>query len=87
MRKLTQLRAAGEVDSWTLVMELFGWRKSENRRQVGSLTGLTGKPPGSGGTDREQGIDKASNAQVRALLIEMAWSWVRWQPDSYIALA
>jgi len=86
VRKLTQLKGAGEVGSWTLVMEIFGWRKFDNRRQVGSLAGLTGTPSDSGATNREQGIDKAGNAQVRALLIEMAWSWVRYQPDSEITI-
>ena len=86
VRKLTQLKAAGEVGSWTLVMEIFGWRKFDNRRQVGSLAGLTGTPSDSGATNREQGIDKAGNAQVRALMIEMAWSWVRYQPDSDITI-
>jgi len=86
VRKLIQLRGAGEVGAWTLVMEIFGWRVFQNRRQVASLVGLTGTPSDSGNTDREQGIDKAGNAHVRALLIEMAWSWVQWQPDSEITL-
>lgn len=86
VRKLVQLRGVGEVGSWNVVMELFAWRVFENRRQVGSLVGLTGTPSDSGDSDKEQGIDKAGNAQLRALLIEMAWNWVRWQPNSDITL-
>jgi len=86
VRKLLQLRGVGEVGSWTVVMEMFGWRVFKNRRQVASLVGLTGTPSDSGGIDKEQGIDKAGNARVRALLIEMAWNWVRWQPNSDITL-
>ena len=74
------------MGSWTVVMEMFGWRVFKNRRQVASLVGLTGTPSDSGGIDKEQGIDKAGNARVRALLIEMAWNWVRWQPNSDITL-
>jgi hypothetical protein len=29
-----------------------------------------------------QGISKQGNGRVRALLIEMAWTWLRYQPDS-----
>ena len=35
--------------------------------------------------DREQGISKAGNHRVRALMIELAWFWLRWQPDSELA--
>jgi len=84
VRKLIQLRGTGEIGSWIVVMELFAWRHFGNRRQLASLVGLTGTPSDSGDTNREQGIDKAGNALVRKVLIEMAWSWVRWQPDSEI---
>jgi len=84
VRKLTQLRGTGEVGAWIVVMEVLGWRVFRNRRQLGSLIGLTGTPSDSGDVNREQGIDKAGNALVRKVLIEMAWNWVRWQPDSEI---
>jgi len=84
VRKLIQLRGVGEIGAWNTVMEIFAWRVFANRGQVGSFVGLTGTPSDSGDVEREQGIDKAGNPQVRALLIEMAWSWVQWQPDSEI---
>jgi transposase len=31
---------------------------------------------------REQGISKAGNRRVRALLIQLAWLWLRYQPES-----
>jgi len=86
VRKLTELRGAGEVGAWILVMEIFGWRFFQNRRQLASLVGLTGTPSDSGDSNQEQGIDKAGNALVRKILIEMAWSWVRWQPNSEITI-
>jgi len=85
VRKLTQLRGVGDVGAWIIVMEILGWREFGNRRQLASLVGLTGTPSDSGDTSREQGIDKAGNALVRKILIEMAWNWVRWQPDSEIS--
>jgi transposase len=80
--KLKQLKAVGTVSAEILTTEFFGWRQFQNRRQVGSLAGLTGTPYDSGGSRREQGISKAGNPRVRATMIELAWSWLRWQRGS-----
>jgi transposase len=82
VRLLLMLKGVGPAGSWLLVQELFGWRKFANRKQVGALVGLTPTPYNSGTSAREQGISKAGNAQVRWLMVELAWSWVRHQPQS-----
>jgi transposase len=82
VRQLKQLKGVGSIFSRVLVMEFFGWRKFKNRREVGSLAGLTGTPHDSGSMEREQGISKAGNSWIRGLCVELAWMWVRWQPDS-----
>ena len=82
VRQLLKLRGIGENSSWLFVMEFFGWRKFRNRREVGDLAGLTPTHYQSGGESREQGISKAGNRLVRAMAIEIAWCWVRYQPDS-----
>ena len=46
--------------------------------------GLTGTPYDSGDAKREQGISKAGSPRLRALLIELSWAWLRFQPDSRI---
>ena len=56
--------------------EVFGWRKIRNRRQLGSLVGLTGSPYRSGQLDHEQGISKAGNRRMRAMAVEIAWCWL-----------
>lgn len=84
-RKLMSLRALGDSSGWTLSTELFSWRQFSNRKQVGSIAGLTGTPFDSGGSSREQGIDKAGNKRVRALAVELAWCWLRHQPDSELS--
>lgn len=84
MRKLLQLRALGPNGAWLLVMEFFGWREFRNRKQVGSLAGLTPTPFASGDVDNEQGIDKAGVTRVRTMMIELAWRWVQIQPKSEI---
>jgi transposase len=82
VRRLKQLRGLGPVISWRLVMEFYGWRAFENRKQIGALSGLAGTPYNSGLSEREQGISKAGNSRIRALAIELAWLWVRLQPQS-----
>ena len=84
-RKLTKLRAVGDSSGWTLSSELLSWREFHNRKEVGSIAGLTGTPYDSGGSDREQGINKAGNKRVRALAVELAWCWVRHQPNSALS--
>lgn len=85
IRKLMQLKGIGEVSSWLLIMEWFGWRKFNNRREVGAAAGLVGTPYASGESQREQGITKAGNHRIRALMIELSWCWLRYQPDSELS--
>jgi transposase len=80
--QLMQLRGVGWQSAWNLVMEFFGWRTFANRRELAALAGLTPTPYDSGDRQREQGISKAGNRRVRAVMIELAWFWVRYQPQS-----
>ena len=80
--KLMKVKAIGMETASVLGYEFFGWRNFKNRRQVGSLAGLTGTPYQSGDSNREQGISKAGNSRVRHKMIESAWQWVRHQPGS-----
>ena len=82
VRQLTTLRGIGVNGGWVLVREFFGWREFNNRREVASLAGLTPTPYQSSASMREQGISKAGNRHVRGIMIELAWSWVRFQPKS-----
>lgn len=86
IRKLQNLRGLGERAPWTLVMEFFAWRSFANGRQLGSLAGLTPTPFNSGTGDWEQGIDKAGNARVRSMMVELAWCWLKYQPKSRLSL-
>jgi transposase len=65
-----------------LVKEVFGWRHFANRRELASSLGLVPTPYASGDSEIEQGISKAGNRRVRALLVELAWNWLRLQPGS-----
>ena len=86
IQQLMSLRSIGINGSWVLVEEFFGWRKFRNGKEVGSLSGMTPTPYQSGDSDREQGISKAGNRRVRAVIIELAWAWLRFQPKSRLTL-
>jgi transposase len=82
--QLSQLKGVGWVGAVRLVLELF-WRDFDNRRQVGACVGLVPQPYDSGQSRVDQGISKQGNRRVRALLIEMAWLWLRYQPESALS--
>lgn len=82
---MAQLCGIGPTSSWVFVMEFFGWRRFANRREVAAAAGLTPTPYQSGDSPREQGISKAGNPRVRTMMVEIAWSWLRHQPDSKLS--
>src|SRR5436190_19695999 len=36
--------------------------------------------------DRDQGISKAGNPTARSMMIELAWTWLRYQPGSALSI-
>jgi len=83
--RLAQLKGIGPVGGQGLVNEVF-YRTFDNRRQVGAYFGLVGMPYDSGDSQRDQGISKAGNHRARELAIELAWLWIRHQPDNDLTL-
>ena len=78
---LLRLKCLGPAFATTLTSEVF-YKDFRNRREVASYFGLTPSPWQSGGIDRDQGISKAGNPRARCAAIELAWLWLRHQPDS-----
>src|SRR6266705_742755 len=78
---LRRLKCLGPAFATTLTNEVF-YKDFRNRREVASYFGLTPSPWRSGGIDRDQGISKAGNPRARCAAIELAWLWLRHQPDS-----
>lgn len=85
VRRLVRLKGIGLNSAWLYVMEFFAWRAFRNRRELGCLSGLTPTPYESGESARERGISKAGNRPVRAIAIEIAWAWLRNQPESQLS--
>jgi len=42
-------------------------------------------PYQSGGMDRDRRISRAGNPRARTTMIQLAWLWLRYQPDSELA--
>ena len=81
IQQLASLRGIGVQSASVLVREGFV-REFANGKALGSYAGLTATPYSSGGVEREQGIGKAGNARLRTMMVELAWIWQRYQPDS-----
>ena len=62
------------------------FRHFDNRRQLAAYAGLAPTPWKSGNIDREQGVSKAGNPRLRTTMIQLAWLWLRHQPDSALSL-
>jgi transposase len=86
LRLLLDLKAIGPMSATLFVREFFGWRQITNRRELAALAGLCPTPYSSGDSRREQGISKAGNRRLRWMAVEIAWGWLRWQPDSALSV-
>lgn len=82
---LMTLKGVGLQSAWVLVHELFAWRRFANRRELAACVGVIPTPFDSGNSRREQGISKSGSRRARHVLIELAWSWLKHQPDSELS--
>ena len=81
IQHLARLRGIGMQSATLLVREAFV-REFTNGKALGAYAGLVATPYSSGGSEREQGISKAGNRRLRTAAVELAWLWLRYQPDS-----
>jgi transposase len=82
--RLLRLKGVGPETAAVLRLEAFH-RSFGNRREVAAYAGLTPTPWQSGGIDTEQGISKAGNGRVRRTMVQLAWFWLRHQPQSALS--
>ena len=85
IQDLIRLKSIGPEIGTTLVGEVF-YRQFNNRQQLGSYVGLTPSHFQSGPMSRDQGISKAGNPKARSVMIELAWLWLRHQPNSPLSI-
>ena len=81
---LLKLKGLGPEFASLLWLESL-FRNFGNRRQVAAYGGLAPSPWQSGGVERDQGISKSGNRRLRKTMIELAWFWLRHQPDSALS--
>ena len=84
IRQLTRLRGVGEIGAMTLADEVLH-KRFNNRRELAGYVGLTPKPHSSGEKQTDQGLDSDGNRRARWVMVQLAWIWVRQQPDSPLA--
>jgi transposase len=84
VRLLARVIGVGIETADMLVHEALA-RQLRDRRAVARYAGLTGSPDESGVRRREKGLAKAGNARVRRGMIQLAWRFLRFQPDSGLA--
>ena len=82
--QLSKLGGIGPELATVLVREAL-YRSFTNRKEVAAYAGLTPSPYASGDRHRDQGISKAGNPLLRKAMVELAWLWLRYQPDSALA--
>jgi len=82
---LQRVRGIGPNFAAVLVNEVL-YRSFDNRQQLASYVGIAPMPYQSGTMDRDRRISRAGNARARTTLIQMAWLWLRYQPESTLAV-
>ena len=85
---LQRIRGIGANFAAVLVREVF-YRcvlsLLRHRRQLASYVGIVPMPYQSGGVDRDRSISRMGNPRARTSMIQLAWLWLRYQPDSALA--
>ena len=81
---LKTLHGVGETGASVLADEVF-FRDFQNRQELAGYVGLTPQPNSSGPREADQGLDKAGNPLARWVMIELAWRWLYFQPDSALS--
>jgi transposase len=85
LARLVQLKGVAATSATVLLDEGLLWREFRNRREIGGFLGFTPTPYASGDATHEQGISRAGNNRLQVISIQLAWSWVLWQPESALS--
>lgn len=80
--RLVQLKGIATTSASVLLDEGLVWRDFRNRRQLGGLLGFAPVKYESGDASHDQGISRAGNDRLQSTMVQLAWGWVQWQPES-----
>jgi transposase len=70
----------GKLTYEILEREVGDWKRFDNRRQVGSYTGMCPREDSSDQRRFQGAINKHGNPRVRTVIVEASWRLVRFQP-------
>jgi transposase len=84
VQQLATLGGVGPTSALLLVAEIYH-RSFDTRRHLALFIGLAPTPHASGDVSRDRGIGKAGTKLARQTLVELAWSWLRYQPESALS--
>ena len=82
LSRLVQLKGIATTSASVLLDEGLVWRAFQNRREIGGLLGFAPAKYDSGESSRDQGVTRAGNKRLQAVMVQLAWGWVHWQPQS-----
>jgi transposase len=85
--RLRRVKGLAATSISVLLEEGLVWRAFANRRQVGGMLGFAPTVYASGDQQHQLGISRAGNTRLQAVMTQLAWRWVRWQPTSALTLA
>lgn len=83
--RLVRLKGVATTSASVLLDEGVVWRAFQNRRQIGGLLGFAPAHYNSGDSSRDQGITRAGNKRLQSVMVQLAWGWLHWQPQSALS--
>jgi transposase len=84
LQRLVNVKGIATTSASVLLDEGLEWRGFQNRRQIGGVLGFAPAKYDSGETSRDQGISRAGNRRMQSVMVQLAWGWLKWQPDSVL---
>jgi transposase len=81
LARLVQLKGVATTSASVLLDEGWCGAFSESA-SVGGLLGFAPAQYDSGESSRDQGILRAGNKRLQAVMVQLAWGWVHWQRQS-----
>jgi transposase len=77
-------KGLGALGHEVIEREIRDWHRFQNRRQLGSYSGLTGGVSASGERSADLSITRAGNRRLSVCLVECAWRMVLQQPGYWL---
>jgi len=81
-RAIEKQRGVGWLSALVITLETADFLAFKNSEAYASYTGVVPSESSSGDTTRRGGITRVGNANIRRILGECAWTWIRYDPQA-----